>query len=215
METKKNCSLCRELAGSPSGINPEYDEIIHSGKNLLIDNQSYAVVPSIGALCSGHVLLCPKSHIESFRLYNDNNSYSAINHVRKLVSTYFKSPVAVFEHSAGKNGDCRSACIDHAHIHFVPTENSLLKHVKTVGAGANGYYNFPNTDYGYTYLSDIDNSECILHVEESQYLRKIWSIANHSTSWNWRNDHAIENILRTIETWEEAERPVIDSSLQN
>lgn len=192
------CTLCDELKGIPTGINEAYDRLIINGLNSLLVFEDYYVVPSYGSLCPGHVMLCPRDHKRSFRGVEGFKVYDAIELVRSVLEKMVSSKIVVFEHSAGIDGACRSACVDHAHLHFVPTKRRLLDYIAYPAVYVKDYYKLPSVDVGYTYLLDIDGSELVIDVNESQYLRKVWCAANGECRWNWRLHGNMEYVAETV-----------------
>ncbi|MEQ9022811.1 MAG: HIT domain-containing protein [Pseudomonadales bacterium] len=195
------CSLCLEIAGHETGVCPEYDSIINTGCHILADYGSNVLIPSIGSLCPGHVLLCPKQHIASYRSSIRPNVTTDLPTAIDAVKDKFKCQAVAFEHGTAADGKCRSACIDHAHIHIIPTSKALRPLIAIPRVLASQHYYLPPSNLDYTYLRDIDGHEFLLAVNESQYLRKIWSLANGGIQWNWRMNHGIDNIRQTIHAW--------------
>ncbi len=193
-----NCTLCQELDGVPTGINSAYGELIIDFENIIFKTDDLFVVPSLGALSIGHILLCPIRHIHSFRQLAMPDIYKFIERLRNRLSSILDQDIVVFEHSNGLDAQCRSACVDHAHLHFVPSKKNFSNLIQVPMINANRFFDLGRTDLAYTYLMDADGSEYVLHENESQYLRKVWCAANGGQTWNWRLDHNINEVRATI-----------------
>lgn len=126
------CTFCAELLGFSRNTN--YGKLTDDTREsrIIWRNREFALMPSLGPLVEGHLLLIPTHHALSFA----NLSPEALAKARSLIAEverFFTShcpDVVVFEHGAViltdsdherrvKRAMC-GACTDHAHIHIVP-----------------------------------------------------------------------------------------------
>jgi ATP adenylyltransferase len=115
-----DCILCSEL---------EDHEERAPWNAPLIETENFVVIPSLGALVEGWLLIVPKRHHISYgalpvALRAEADALEL--QTRELLESQYKKPVVTFEHgpSAAKHG---TGCgVDHAHLHLVPIECDLF-----------------------------------------------------------------------------------------
>jgi len=150
------------------------------------ENGDFYAIASIGAFIEGWTLIVPKAHQLSMQhCYHNPQLTDLIRNVSaRLVEQY--GPVIAFEHGANLEGSSTSCGTNHAHLHLVPLERSLLpemngsglswKHCKPseIADIANGaeylFYVEPSDE------CEWDNYEGFLHILErpiSQYFRQL------------------------------------------
>src|SRR5581483_7342303 len=122
--TMIDCTFCAELKmGSDCAL----------WNQPLAETENFVVVPSLGSLVQGWVLIVPKNHSLSlgamhigFRKEIDTLE----KRIKESLHAQYRKPVVSFEHgpSAVKHG---TGCgIDHAHLHLVPTDCDVLRHAQ-------------------------------------------------------------------------------------
>ena len=156
------------------------------GLRILIDNAPVA---------PGHVLIVPDEHVRSAALLGAEHLAGIDDVVSRLcrgLAEVFDSPIVVFEHGTGGERQKYSCCLDHVHLHAVPTtadvdrwfENeTLLLEVEHLA--------------GLTLLTDQESLFARRHGERgrawaaagqaSQIFRRL--IADHENVllWNWQD----------------------------
>lgn len=111
------CSLC-------SGLVSKREEIWNEP---LLESPNFVVLPSVGALVEGWVLLVPKAHVICMGALSESLGIEMqqVKHTvyRMLQEAY--GNVSSFEHGP-TTAKRRVGCgVDHAHLHLVPVEFSL------------------------------------------------------------------------------------------
>lgn len=196
----KECHLCGQIRGDAA-----YDLIARMlpdqpyVRRILFESPSFAVIPSLGPLRSGHSLLCPKSHVRSFAQLasGDEAEYLAMKaRLRAALGETYGPGVALFEHGMAETGDRILCTIDHAHMHFVPVPRGF----DLGGTDETGWVVFDGSPAALRQLAE--SREYILYespegesriliaddrILESQHMRRI--IAHrlgNTASWDWR-----------------------------
>ena len=101
-----------------------------NGKYPLLESNYFYVIPSLGQIVTGYLLICTQQHFISLS-QTPENYFSELkevqDRVRKVLTQSYKQPI-FFEHGAVKvrQGVC---CIDHAHLHCVPLGKDILKDI--------------------------------------------------------------------------------------
>jgi ATP adenylyltransferase len=180
-------------------------------RRILFESSSFAVIPSLGPLTSGHSLLCPKSHIRSFAQFEsrDEAEFLAMKaRLRATLGQAYGHSIALFEHGMATTGGHILCTVDHAHMHFVPVprefdlgdpneggwvvfDGSLAALHKIAGTREYIFYESPAGESLVLTAED--------RVFESQYMRRI--IANrlgNTIPWNWRET---PSPLAAHDTW--------------
>ena len=206
MRKMLDCCLCAQIQGNRENdlISKLIGEVKYT-RRIPIENKKFVILPSLGALTAGHVLLCPKEHIKSLSAltpkYYDYFLKTKAGITAKLESL-FGRPVHCFEHGSAHNSERVICTVDHAHLHLIPasvapnelldaelgwTEIQLLSKdfSHTVGNREYLYYETPE---GKGYLATKPDGGF-----ESQYMRKIFSkVLGKPNDWNWRDSPCAE-----------------------
>jgi ATP adenylyltransferase len=200
MKISHSCCLCSQIVGASD--NDLISTLLPGApyeRRVALESDQFAVVPSLGPLATGHVLLCPKAHIRSFAHLDPSfdAEYRAFRReVVFKVKTTFANPVHCFEHGSSRTGHHIPCTVEHAHLHLVPAAvevASLISQValwEEIGNDAKElreragedeylYYQFPS---GRTLLARAP-----VGGFESQLLRKTFAEAlGRPSEWNWR-----------------------------
>lgn len=128
------CEFCVELV-EPESPNALSLVLGRGGDWRMTASARVAVIPSIGPLAVGHVLVCPVSHVRSSadacRATFAELWATALNIGISLERIVGQSPV-IFEHGPGRAASS-GACIEHAHIHVVPVGVSAERLLQGTG----------------------------------------------------------------------------------
>lgn len=187
----------------------KYGQKYGQSTGIILEENYFLALTGLGALTEGYVLIIPKGHYISIGAIPENQFQALTdfcNRVRTIIEQVF-GPVVIFEHGMSH---CHSAggCIDHAHIHFIPTETGFrsefkanfkeerikkLVELKKFADNNIPYLFYENTrKEKFVYLS-IDNIP-------SQYIRKLWAKkVGKPDEWDWAVSIGEINIARTID----------------
>lgn len=95
---------------------------------VLYESEHFIVVPSLGSLVEGWVLIAPKEEILNFSLLN-NNQYTEleclVNDVRSFQKVNYGNSV-IFEHGPSNKCSNTGCGVDYAHLYLVPIESDLI-----------------------------------------------------------------------------------------
>ena len=184
----------------------------------LAETEHFVVIPSLGSLVEGWVLIVPKDHYLSMGA-TPVGLQSEIDALERRVTESlhlrYQKPVVAFEHgpSAVKHG---TGCgVDHAHLHLVPIDCDVLRYAKPLVPGS-AKWTFCGVDNGWTartqafndgldylYLKP-DGEEAIIGVcsdfGSQVFRRAISTYLGAEGEFNWRIYPRIETVLQTIQT---------------
>jgi ATP adenylyltransferase len=118
-----NCTLCAELRAQ-TGAAP--------WNRPLIETTNFVVIPSLGALIEGWVLVVPKEHHISMGALPEQLRAEADElelRTRTLLSDRYGSPIVAFEHGPSASQHGTGCGVDHAHLHLLPLACDLSRYV--------------------------------------------------------------------------------------
>ena len=208
------CHLCSELA-SPTSV----------WNQPLFESENFAVLPSLGALVEGWLLLFPKRHFLSMGALPSyiRDEFSLMkSRVTELVTSAYERPV-IFEHGAGGNHRTVGCGVDHAHLHFVPLALDLeaaardllprdaMWHGATLVDCCDAYAS--GRDYLYLEQQSGRGRIAVSETIGSQVFRKAIARSQaRPTEYSWREHPQLRVVAATIATIREQLRP-IDTSV--
>ncbi len=209
----RGCCLCSQIQGCE-----ENDLIAHLlpgvpyARRIMMESDSFAVLPSLGPLVRGHSLLCPKAHTRSFA-HLDSHLHAEYREVKarleKRLRQIYGCGITLFEHGMAATGDRIPCSVEHAHLHFLPLANAFQ-------AGVQADNEWIEFDGRLEMLSRLaQGREYIFHETpdgvcriltradegflESQYMRRIIARGlGPSVHWNWRE---APNPMAADEAW--------------
>lgn len=195
------CCLCSQINKDASGdlLGAVIGDGLGASDRFIREWTDFVVFPSIGALTTGHVLLCPKLHVRSMAalpcsLTAPFDSATAV--VRTLLADVFGLQVHAFEHGNGDGGTHIVCTVEHAHLHLLPADVSIDAHLapyrwtKVLGSLTDitrgREYLFYQEPSGAKWVTTCDGASF-----PSQYMRRAFADAlGVAGRWNWRDDPA-------------------------
>ena len=109
------CPLCK-IACSNRHLLPEHDKPV-------IETESFIVVPAMGQLLEGYLLVSPKQHSPNLASLSTPLLVQLAKlkeRVRSLIFKEFGEYPIFFEHGPGLYQQTGGSCIDHSHLHVLP-----------------------------------------------------------------------------------------------
>ena len=201
MNSMRDCCICSQIAGC-KGNDLLYKYI--SGdyiRRIALESESFAVIPSLGPISNGHVLICPKIHMKSMaelsaHLYDE--FYTVRKQLSAILTSIYEKPIHFFEHGGSPLSDRVTCSTEHAHLHLVPADVSISDKLHTIGNVTiiedkvedlrnlvNNreyiYYKQPGSIYSYVLLCEKQLP--------SQIMRRLFVTSLKSNhNWNWKSD---------------------------
>lgn len=183
-------------------------DIDHSKiENTIIEETEYFyILPTLGSLVDGYILIVTKRHINSMSELNENelNEYKNIidKYQNLFKKIYNKTPI-VFEHGTpNQNSEMKANSVTHAHTHIVNINFSNEKEILEK-------YNFKEIDdfkeinKNMNYIKYISNNKIYITYNfpsVSQLMRiLIAEELNYKDKFDWKKERFDENIISTIE----------------
>lgn len=176
-------------------------------ENTIIEETDYFyILPTLGSLVDGYILIVTKRHINSMSELNDNEleEYKTIitKYQNLFNKIYNKTPI-VFEHGTpNQNSKMKANSVTHAHTHIVNINFSNEKEILEK-------YNFKEInnlkeiETNKNYIKYIYNNKIYITYNfpsVSQLMRiLIAEELNYKDKFDWKKERFDENIISTIE----------------
>ena len=189
----------------------------------LFESTHFKVIPSLGSLVEGWLLILPKMHFISLGAINDYYLYEELEVLIDKICAIVKKEYGdyiVFEHGPARENSVVGCGVDYAHLHIVPIKIDLIHYSHTQLEGCswskvqniNSTADFYNQDKPYLFVQDRLENLFIGTAPEipSQAFRKI--IAEHlgiPDKYDWKQYPFLSNIRRTIEKFASYKKEII------
>jgi ATP adenylyltransferase len=209
----KECCLCAQLRGISendliSTMAADKDYV----RRVALEGRLFAVIPSIGPLTRGHSLLCPKRHFRSLAQlppsYDEECAAMTVRLVG-LLSDLYGVPVHCFEHGTAAAGSRVLCTVDHAHLHLVPTDATVVNVLQRdaawlpVGPALQDLRHAVGEDEYIYYCAPEGTRLVRIATDEpipSQYMRRVMGEAiGKGDLWDWRAEPRISETIGTFD----------------
>ena len=176
-------------------------------ENTIIEEKDYFyILPTLGSLVDGYILIVTKRHINSMSELNENELIEYKNIIDKYQNLfkkiYNKTPI-VFEHGTpNQNSEMKANSVTHAHTHIV---NINFKNEKEILEKYNfkEINDFKEINKNMNYIKFISNNKIYITYNfpsVSQLMRiLIAEELNYKDKFDWKKERFDENIISTIE----------------
>jgi len=211
-----NCCFCEEI-NSPTN-NQFYNEI---GKNIglksriILQNDDWIVIPSLGSLAVGHLLAVSRMHYLGIADLQAKELYSLIpmiNNVIEKINLLLNISCIVFEHGTTSIDAVSANSVTHCHIHIMPFHYPVWNNIKSEHC-INNSKEFSSLNHVYNYISmykpctylyfmDANNRHYIIdnnRIFPSQFFRKVIAEKlGREKFWDWKTNPEKDTLLKTL-----------------
>lgn len=196
------CPFCKEFETGKKEIKDKKGKI--ELKRIIYSTENFVVFPSLGQIVEGYLLISPKKHYISLAQM-PNSFYDELTNlqekVKEILTKNYSKPI-FFEHGPFSRKEKAGCCIEHAHLHAVPTNVSILEEV-VEHFPAKIIKSFSELPSNSSYLFLEENNEkyfCSINtVLPPQYLRQILAVKlGVPEKWDWREYLRIKELQNTI-----------------
>jgi len=135
----------------------------------------------------------------------DLNSFQ--DHIREELGSIYRLPTIAFEHGAACPANRAGACIDHAHLHLVPTSAQItLNEFGSNHEKIDSIEQLGDTPEGEAYLYyDNGKGACRIMLDRllpNQFLRRRLAEALQCGEiWDWREHPLHDQVTIFVERW--------------
>ena len=176
-------------------------------ENTIIEETEYFyILPTLGSLVDGYILIVTKRHINSMSELNENELIEYKNIIDKYQNLfkkiYNKTPI-VFEHGTpNQNSEMKANSVTHAHTHIVNINFSNEKEILEK-YNFKQINDFKEINKNTNYIKYISNNKIYITYKfpsVSQLMRiLIAEELNYKDKFDWKKERFDENIISTIE----------------
>lgn len=145
-----NCALCKALK------NPRKDKFWNIP---LFQTDHFWVLPSLGAMVDGWLLIVPKEHYLCMGEVPETleAEFSELRHqVVDRLKAFYNKPVVSFEHGPSRILKRTGCGVDHAHVHFVPFAGDIVKLAQPYVGNRSGWYSATPERMREAYAAGLD-----------------------------------------------------------
>ena len=193
-------------------FNDDSEVISETWNREIVGSPSFTVIPSLGALVPGWLLIVPRRPITSLKLLNNSERAELLGLVKMLTFrlSEFGSTTYCFEHGSTLAGSVVGCGVDQAHLHIVPLKFNLLNAVAQRSASViewNSGTKFiplkglPDDAEYVTVWNAITNEGLVGAVINplSQWVRRVIAAElGIEDEWDYRKNPQIENVEQTL-----------------
>lgn len=148
------CAMCSALSGAESSA---------PWNVPVLESENFVVIPSLGPIVEGWLLVVPKQHVLSMAVLEDQ-SMPELSTIKSQVSNLLESlygPVTFFEHGPSSKQKSTGCSVDHAHLHAVSNIHNLAAHAEQILRPLVGFQQGTLADCSEAVSSGLD----YLHIE--------------------------------------------------
>lgn len=197
-DIKYDCILCSEI----SGDNALSSMLCENGtdlydKRFLFETDNLILIQDISPIVSGHCLIVTKDHMCSFAEAGED-IWQELTYVKQAaVQTCIRSSQEYFffEHGTSRLTQSGGACIEHAHIHFIPAPVNMMRHLAKVSFNplAPEEIEMKSALSGqlteYLYYENMNRNGCVVRNPKAplrkQFVRAAVAMELGLVEWNW------------------------------
>lgn len=214
MKRMYKCSICSEFSNRNvcelwypylKELKYKYD----IDNRILCEGKMFAIIPSLGPVSSCHLLVVPKRHVCSYAMMSKKELDEAERLIVQLIKYVEKKygNCMVFEHGTLAEDMKSSASCNHAHMHIVACEQSIISYLKKDGLILRPIERLSDIrlqerrEKAYFYYKESETSAYIMDdiVQKSQYMRMLFlKVQGKTEQWDWKKNYKIEIVNRMI-----------------
>jgi len=206
MELPEQCDFCNEFKGNQTNA---FAALYGSrpARRVSFETSSFVVVPSLGQIVPGYLLVVPKVHFVAIA----DMPHDALVELEELrakllarLSAHYGTYL-FFEHGT-RTQNCGGCGITHAHLHAVPFSATAdpIRQLKDQWT-YDPICQFPDlrdipVRSSYLYYESVTNGRFAFYPEtiSSQYVRRLLADALSTQDWDWRTFGREDRLISTL-----------------
>lgn len=204
MTNATQCGLCDELAGASLALWPTISGGV-APPRVVLENERYVAMVTVGPIVRGHCLIVPRWHRESMALADMNDCSCAeafLHEVATLMRRVYRKEVLVFEHGSRAGASSRPCSVGHAHWHVTPTDVQASQMLMGNYSWQRVPGPFVVPTHEYLLVGDEGKNYWVAYsytpIPSQVLRRRLANLANPESQWDWRQAPDVETTLATI-----------------
>jgi ATP adenylyltransferase len=181
----------------------------------LMDTEHFKVIPSLGALVEGWLLIVPKQHCLNLGLLQSEQLYDELEFLSSTVRSLLRKkygPVVAFEHGPSEPNKLVGCGVDYAHLHIVPFNGNLIEKagklldlkydwLRINNISETRLYAEKDKPYLFVHDQDDNLSVCTANAFPSQLFRKVIACElGTPEKFDWKCNPNHDLIFKTIQS---------------
>lgn len=181
-------------------------------ERILHRTSNFFVTPALGQIgIEGYLLICANEHfrgIGDMPATLDSELEALVDKARSVIAAHYSPDIIAFEHGPRLGCHKGGGCLEHAHLHLVPTAVDLFTFLKGKGLEPKFVSGFnklreivSRKQSSYLFVETWERAQYVVEVTiplPSQYLRQIIATAEGKKEWDWRQYPDRETFERTL-----------------
>ena len=184
----------------------------HPENVILFESDSFYLKPALGHFVEGYCLVISKEHLRTMAELGVDESTELEQVLREVafrLTTVYEDGLCSFEHGAVCPANRAGACIDHAHLHVLPTNCDVTQRLVGVQsdriADLRELREFGNRTQSYIYYEPHPGVRLVYTCDErvpSQFMRRlICEQLGTGRHWDWRASPYSDDIEKFLAKW--------------
>lgn len=197
------CALCVAAADATRSAQP----FLHNQK--LLETPRFIVIPSLGPLVTGHVMVVSKAHFHNLASMGSEALLEYESLAARLRTAPFLANGTALEAEHGSaGGDKAGACVVHTHVHWIPGMGRFWPEFakKLSHRLESNLFELINRDVPYIFAR-AGTDRAIFRAEglRSQTVRTILCELMDRDDTDWTQSPRLEWVKETVEAWQEGD----------
>ena len=200
-----DCLFCRIAEGKA-------DCEAHPENTVLLESDAFFVKPALGHFIEGYSLVVTKEHLRTMAELETPECVeleTLLNVVSERLTTMYGSRICIFEHGAVCPTNRAGACIDHAHMHVVPTNCDVRARLRNFQehriTSVSELRDFGNAGKSYIYYEHRPGDRRVFTSDDrvpSQFMRRVLcDELGMPFEWDWRLAPLFREIEQFVARW--------------
>ena len=211
----ESCGFCTEIHDIPAENNllDNYIRLqLGLDSRVIFQTDHFVVIPTIGSFVEGYVMVVSKDHytcVGNIPESHFSELKALLLETKNRIRSAYGMDTVCFEHGSVSCTNRFGGCINHAHIHIVPSRESLIGYLPEYGleyqelAAIDALQPFGRDGIPYLYFEDVDEQQYVATGEfvVSQFFRKLLAHSHGvPEQWDWRSNLNLDQMRKTIQT---------------
>jgi diadenosine tetraphosphate (Ap4A) HIT family hydrolase len=192
--------LCRAVSESPAEGRPIFDTHLFHSSELV-------VIPAVGPICVGHVMVVSKQHLSNLASFSESQSeeYEALIASISKLPGYSRENLLEAEHGSSSS-ESGGSCINHLHVNLIPgfgAFGSLFDDQLPKISTANDLKQVKPSTAPYIFLRGAGMQRVYdARGVPSQLIRRALFDKLGRTDWDWAVFPHLDIVKKTLQLWE-------------
>ena len=208
-----SCGFCVEIHGMDTDNNL-FKRVIAPETGLksryVYEDDTFVVMPTLGAFVEGYVMIVSKEHYDCVGKMSAEDIArleALMEEITHRIRKVYGMDVICFEHGAVSCANKFGGCLNHAHVHLVPCNASLLEEIRDYDleveplSSLSELQSLGQEGRPYLFFRDTDGEQYLITGDfiVSQFFRQLVTARmGLDQKWDWREHMFLDNVFKTV-----------------